>query len=314
MPYLECISLDRMCGSPIPKETALCLGNFDGVHLAHRALLRDAVEWRNRAFPHIPIGVFCFREPPARYLLPDPPGQLCSLEERLRRFAECGVEFAILADFNELRNLPAADYLRDILQVACGCRYVACGFNHRFGRGGQGSPTLLREVFGEALLVREAFTVGGLPVSSTRIRAALSEGRAQEVEGLLGEPYALTAEVLHGKALGRRLGAPTLNQRFPQNAVLPRFGVYVSDVWVGDTRYIGVSNIGVHPTVDFEGAVNCETYLLDFEGDLYGQRVKVAFRHFLREEQQFLNVAALQAQIGRDIAAARSWSEKNKTI
>ncbi len=293
----------------MPVQTALCLGSFDGVHLAHRALLRDALEQRNARDPSLPIGVFCFREPPAARLVPNPPGQLCSLEEKLKRFRDCGIELAILADFDELRDLSPETYAKDILQAACGCRFVACGFNHRFGKGGKGSPSLLREIFGEALLVREAVLDDGLPISSTRIRKALSEGRVEEAERLLGEPYALTATVLHGKALGRHLGAPTLNQNFPKTAVVPRFGVYVSDVWVEGRRYIGVSNVGVHPTVDREAQINCETYLLDFEGDLYEANVTVAFRHFLREEQRFSDVASLQAQIQRDIVAARAWSE-----
>ena len=305
MPSLSCISLSSMRPADIPAAVLLCLGNFDGVHLAHRKLLHAARAWRDRDFPDVPVGVFCFKELPSDFLSSEPAGHLCTSEERLARFAACGMEYAVLADFQELRNLSPEDYIRRILIGQCHCVAAACGFNHRFGKGGAGKPELLRQMLNGRLLLQEPVLDGGEPVSSTRIRALLAAGRPEEAARLLAHPYTIYALVLHGKALGRTIGVPTINQTFPAHAVIPRFGVYAAACVAAGKCLAGVSNVGIHPTVDRDAHVNCETYLLDFSGDLYGQTVQVSFLQFLRPEQKFASVDALKAQIERDAASAR---------
>jgi len=304
MPRLTCISLASGQPMPMPQSTLLCLGNFDGVHLGHRALLRAAREWRDSRFSGVPIGVLCFRDLPSDTLADPPVGHLCSLEERLSRFRECGMEIAILASFSELRDLSPEAYIEQILKGACHCVAAACGFNHRFGRFGKGTPALLGERFGDALLLQEQVTALGEPVSSTRIRGLLQAGEPEQAEALLTRPYTLKAPVLHGKALGRTIGVPTVNQNFPQNAVVPRLGVYATEVEVRGGRYVGVSNVGIHPTVDADARVNCETFLLHFNGDLYGEEITVSFRRFLRPEMKFDSVEALCEQIRLDVQRA----------
>ena len=305
MQDLICLSLPTRQPVAVPPALLLCLGNFDGVHLAHRRLLRAALDWRDREFPGVPVGVFCFRELPSDVLLPEPPGHLCTAGERLDRFAACGMEYVILADFPALRDLSPEAYVREVLVGRCHCVGAACGFNHRFGRGGKGTPELLRRLLAGRALVQEPVLDGGEPVSSTRIRALLAEGEPQEAARLLAHPYTLCTPVLHGKALGRTLGAPTLNQRFPAHAVLPRFGVYATACLAGGRYWAGVSNVGIHPTVDSAAPANCETYLLDYSGDLYGQQVQVSFLRFLRPERRFASVEALREQIGQDVAVVR---------
>ena len=306
MPHLSCITLPAVREAAMPQSLLLCLGNFDGVHLAHRRLLCAAKAWRDREFPGVPVGVFCFRELPSDVLLPEPPGHLCTADERLERFAECGMEYAVLADFPELRNVSPEDYVQTVLVEQCHCVAAACGFNHRFGRGGAGTPELLRRILKGRLLLQEPVLDGGEPVSSTRIRALLAEGQPEEAARLLAHPYTLCAPVLHGKALGRTIGVPTVNQNFPEHAMLLRFGVYATACVAQGRRWAGVSNVGIHPTVDRNAPANCETYLLDFSGDLYGQTVEVSFLQFLRPERKFASVDALKAQIRRDAAAVRS--------
>ena len=291
---------------PIPERTLLCLGNFDGVHLAHRELLNNAGAWRDRMFPELALGVFCFRELPADYLLPDPPKHLCSASERLELLAQCGMEYAILAEFPELREFSPEAYVREILVDRCHCVAAACGFNHRFGTRASGSPALLKAELNGNLLLTDAVLDQGEPVSSTRIRKLLESGEAEEATRLLGRPYLLRAPVLHGKELGRKIGSPTVNQNFSRHSVIPRFGVYATDCRVGDRHYAGVSNVGIRPTVEREQAANCETYLLDFSGDLYGTEIGVSFLHFLRPEMKFDSVDALRAQIARDVVTVRS--------
>ena len=307
MPQLHCISLKTGERIPMPEKTFLCLGNFDGVHLAHRALLELARKNRERLCPDAAVGVFCFRQLPARFLNDDFQGRLCTPRERLERYRDCGMEIAILAEFEELRAFSPEAYLKDVLINSCHAVAVACGFNHRFGKNGAGDIALLTRTFGERLCVQEAVTLDGAAVSSSRIRDLLQEGRVEEAARLLTVPYCVTAPVLHGKALGRKMGTPTVNQQFPADAVIPRRGVYVTECTVGGKTYRGVTNVGVRPTVEDDGRINFETYLLDFAGDLYDADLTVHFLKFLRDERKFESTEALWEQIRGDIASARAY-------
>lgn len=302
---LSCVSLKSGETIPIPEQTVLCLGNFDGVHRAHRALLREAVHRRNLELRSASVGVFCFRELPAQYLSASFEGKLCSNEERMKRYAECGIEFVIWAEFSELRDLSPEQYVNGVLIDVCHAVAVSCGFNHRFGMGGKGDAMLLKRWFGDRLWLQSEILVDGLAVSSSRIRMLLKEGMTEAATALLETPYAITAPILHGKALGRKMGTPTVNQHFPQDSIIPKHGVYVTECTVKGHIYRGVTNVGYRPTVDSDGQVNCETYLLDFNGDLYGQSMTVQFLRYLREERQFEDIASLQTQILKDIEAAR---------
>ncbi len=305
MYQLKCISLKTGAEIAMPNRTILCLGNFDGVHLAHRELLGSALAWRETLGVDASVGVFCFRELTAKYLDQDFEGQLCSLEERMARFRACGMEFVILADFCEVRNVSAEQYLSDILIGQCHAVAVACGFNHRFGKGGQGTVALLEKYFEGRVYVQTPVLFEGERVSASRIRKLLQEGCAEEARTLLTLPYSITSPVLHGKTLGGKMGFPTANQCFGEGYVIPKLGVYVTECEVDGVRYRGVSNVGARPTVDDGDAVNCETYLIDFSGDLYGRVLTVHFLKYLREEKRFENLDLLRAQITQDIQAAK---------
>ncbi len=307
---LTCISPATGRETELPPQLVLALGNFDGVHLAHRALLQATVAWKKREFPAASVGVFCFREPPSAFLQRQPQGQLSTLAEKLSDFADCGIEYVILADFAELRELSPEAFVGEILIDRCRCIAAACGFNHRFGKGGKGTSELLSSMLGGRLLLQEAVCMDGEPISSSRVRSLLAEGETEKAAALLGHPHRLTAPVSHGKALGRSLGAPTANQNFPADAVLPRFGVYVTDCAVRGEHYFGVSNVGVHPTVDDVPVVNCETYLMDFSGDLYGEPLTVSFLHFLRPERRFSSKEELSLQIAEDLAQAADYCKR----
>lgn len=300
------IDLSRGGVGKLPSATVLCLGNFDGVHRGHWALIAAARQMRDTRFPNAALGVFCFRGLSSDYLLAEPPGHLTTEEERLELFREAGAEVAILADFEALRDTEPQVFIHDILVRDCNCVAAACGFNHRFGRRGAGSPHDLRDAFGEdGVLVCEPIVYDGGTVSSTRIRRLLSDGRPEAAAGLMGRPYRLTAEVMGGARLGRTIGFPTVNQRFAARSLIPRAGVYLTECRVGGQTYAGVTDVGTRPTVSGAHEVRCETHLLDFEGDLYGQRVTVAFLRYLREEKRFESVEALRRQICTDRDAAR---------
>ena len=301
MPKLSCISLRDQTVVPIPGQTVLCLGNFDGVHRAHCELLSRAKAWQKSSFPNAELAVFCFRQYPSDVLGKGEIKHLCTPDERLDYFAECGVEYVILAEFGELRGLSPSDYLSEILRDKCHAVGVACGFNHRFGRGGAGTPELLRTCFGEdSVLCLPAILEGGETVSSTRIRSLIAEGSADRAAELMGRPYRLTAPVLHGKALGRSIGTPTINQNFPSGMAIPALGVYATTCEIDGKRYVGVSNVGKRPSVDDGEQINCETYLVDFSGDLYGRVLTLEFHAFIRPERRFEDLSELGATIKRD--------------
>lgn len=303
MAPLICYDLRTLSKIGIPQETVLCLGNFDGVHLAHRMLIRSAVELRNREFPRAVCGVFCFRGLSSDFLSENPPEHLSSERERLDLFRESGAEIAILAEFPTVRDLLPEDFAKAILRDTCHCSAVACGFNHRFGKGGSGTPELLSKFL--PVTVQPPISEGGECVSSSRIRALLKSGEPEQAAKLLARPYSIEGEVLHGKQLGRKLGFPTANVNFPPLALIPRYGVYLTDCVVDGVHRCGVTNVGIHPTVDRTAQANCETYLPDFTGELYGKTVKIAFLRFIRPERCFSSTPELREQIAKDVETAR---------
>ncbi len=312
---LDCFSLQTMQKAPIPSKTVICLGNFDGVHLAHRALLRHAREVRDERFSDAACAVFCFAQSPADILSSNAPGtHLSSMEQKLECFREEGMEYALIADFRTLKDLTPDEFIGTVLRESCHCQAVICGFNYRFGKSGGGNTETLRVSFGnDRVFEVPEIQAGGQAVSSTRIRQLLWNGEVTEAAELLCRPYSFSAPVLHGKALGRVLGFPTVNQRFPKNSVIPCYGVYLTQCQLenGET-FFGISNVGVHPTVDTDAPVNCETYLLEFDGDLYGKTVTVSFLKRIRSEIRFSCAEDLQKQVFADIETAKRLLKINK--
>ncbi len=303
---LTCISLQTGNEIPLPEKTILCLGNFDGVHLGHLALIREALRIKALQENSIPCGAFCFWEHSADLLLEHPVARLTTAAERLELFKSAGLEFVIYADFAALRDLPPEAFAKKVLAGQCHCAAAVCGFNYRFGKGAAGTAEDLCRLLGAPVSVCPAVKIDGDTVSSTRIRALIHSGEVAKAARLLGRPYALSAVVKHGKELGRKLGFPTANQDFPPLAAIPKHGVYITDCLLEGARYRGVSNVGNHPTVDSpKTTINCETYLVGYQGDLYGKPLTVNFLQFLRPEQTFASVEELKAQIAKDAETAR---------
>lgn len=308
MQAIECIALATGKPVPFPSDAVICLGNFDGVHIAHRALLHLAVQTRQKSFPNAACAVFCFREPSSDYLFPNvPPAHLCTAKQKLHYFYKEGMEYAFLADFPSLMELSPKAFAADILKDVCHCVAAVCGFNYRFGKNGSGSAEDLETVLEAPVRIQSKIEVAGQTVSSTRIRNLLTDGQTEEATSLLGRPYGFSSEVIHGKAFGRTHGIPTANQFFPEKLLIPKHGVYITDCILDDQCYRGVSNVGTHPTVDRSASVNCETHLLNFSGNLYGKSVEISFLKFLRPEQKFLSAAALFEQITADAEVAKHY-------
>ncbi|MBE6538417.1 MAG: bifunctional riboflavin kinase/FAD synthetase [Ruminococcaceae bacterium] len=298
----------------IPSSLALAIGNFDGVHLGHKRLVSAAVEISKKLRTkgeNVLSGVFCFSAPPADFLMSSPPPHICTLDRKLEVMAELGADYAVIADFANLCNMEKEDFV-SFLRTECKCHSIICGFNFKFGKGGKGDSQTLKAFFGDDALVIDAVTTDdGVPISSSRIRDLVSNGEIEKANSLLGHAFSVEGEVVHGKELGRRLGIPTINQNFSQKSLIPKRGIYVSLAVVDGVRYPAVTNIGKRPTVEEIGKTNCETHLLDFDGELYGKKIRTELLHRIRDEKRFATEDELMEAITGDVLAAREYFKKN---
>ena len=296
----------------IPDQGAsAAIGNFDGVHLGHQAVIDVARAEAKRL--GAPLGVVTFEPHPREHFQPDgPPFRLMSSGARASRLARLGVDVLYEVPFDDaLAALPAEAFAAEVLAGAIGLRHAVVGHDFRFGRARGGDPQALAR-FGEAL----GFGVSVAPmveheagqVSSTRIREALAEGRPRDAARMLGHTHRIEGPVIHGEKRGRTLGYPTANLALG-GLHLPRFGVYAvtADVLDGPHRgtYDGAASLGVRPMFG-ENLPNLETYLLDFRGDLYGARLSVGLIEFLRPEATFPSLDAFLAQMAEDCEQARA--------
>lgn len=278
------------------EKSAVALGMFDGLHIGHRKVIALAAEGSARGL--VPT-VLTFSAMPKS--LGASGGELLPEAEKIRLLEEMGIRQLYLLPFESVRNISAPDFVRSVLKNICRAEEACCGFNFTFGRGGTAGSAELRRLCAECgigVSVAPAVLADGEPVSSTRIRALLRDGDAENAARLLGRPFAFCSEVVSGQRLGRRLGTPTLNQAVPPGSVLPRFGVYASAAEVGGKLWCGVSNVGVHPTVGALPAAVCETWMPEYAGpELYGVPVRVGLLRFLRPEKKFPDLQSLQAEI-----------------
>lgn len=285
----------------------LGIGNFDGVHRGHRALL-DRLEALART-AGFPAALLTFRPHPAQVLRPaEAPPLICDEQDERALLAEAGVETLIEEPFvPELARLTPELFVQRILRQRLRARCAVVGFNFRFGARAAGTASDLQRLGraeGIAVEIVPPVELGGQPVSSSRIRAAVREGRMEHAAELLGRPFRLSGTVVHGDGRGRTLGFPTVNLA-PSTPLLPRAGVYAARASLADGRQVGAAtSLGVRPTFGGE-TLTIEAYLLDFSGDLYGQRVSLDLLRFLRAEQRFAGRDELVAALRDDVAQTR---------
>jgi riboflavin kinase / FMN adenylyltransferase len=292
------------------QSSVLTIGNFDGVHLGHQALLRRLRD-KARACA-LPAVVLTFEPHPREFFAPaEAPARLASLREKLLLLEAAGVDRVHVCRFNrQLASLTADQFIERLLVRGLGVRHLFIGDDFRFGRQRQGDFALLQtagESFGFRVDAMPTLDVAGERVSSSALRCALAEGDMNHAARLLGRPYSIAGRVMHGDKIGRSIGFPTANiqlkHRRPALA-----GVYaVSVEGVGPQSRAGAASIGVRPTVTDTGRATLEVHLLDFSGDLYTAHLRVNFLHKLRDEAKYDSLAALTAQIGRDVEATRAW-------
>ena len=291
-----------------PAPSAVAVGNFDGVHRGHQALVAAAVT-RARAAGEAAV-VLTFDPHPAAVLRPQAaPAALTTLAQKEELLAALGVDRLVVVPFDRrLAGLAPEAFATEVLEQAVGARHVVVGESFRFGRGRAGDPQGLVELGrtrGFGVEVVPPVMEEGQPISSSRVREALAGGRVDEALRLLGRAYFVDGLVERGDGRGRTLGIPTANLA-PEPQILPARGVYAARCALGDgSLQAAVVNVGERPTFG-GGRVRLEAHLIGFEGDLYGSRLRVAFHERLRDEQRFANAEALVAQIRADVAAARA--------
>ena len=296
---------------PVPESlrgAVVALGNFDGFHLGHQAVVREAVEWAWE--DGRPAIVATFDPHPVRHFAPHvPPFRLTTLEQREELFAAAGAEAMLVFHFDDaLAGTTAEDFVTALLGERLGARGVVTGEDFTVGQGRGGNLEVLRET--GARVGIEARAVGpvmdqGRAVSSSRIRDALKAGDCDEAARLMTRPFAVRGEVIHGDKRGRAMGYPTANMELGPY-LRPRFGIYAvtGRVLATGEALKGAASLGVRPMFDPPQEL-LEPYFFDFAGELYGQEIEVALCHFLRPEAKFDSLEALQAQMAEDCAQAR---------
>jgi len=294
----------------------LTIGNFDGLHLGHRAML-DRLTQRGRELG-LPTAVMTFEPHPRELFLPDQaPARLTSLREKLRLLDACEVDRVCLCHFTPtLAALAAEEFIDRLLFHGLRARHVLIGDDFRFGRGRVGDFAMLAAAgsrLGFGVEAMHTIEIDGERVSSSAVREALARGALEHAGRMLGRPYEIAGRVVHGEKTGRRLGFPTANVQLKRRRVALS-GVFAVTVSGIDKRHLpGVANLGVRPTFGGSPQPVLEVHLFDFDREIYGAHLAVHFLHKLRDERRFASPEELAAQIAADVAATRDWFAGNRT-
>jgi riboflavin kinase/FMN adenylyltransferase len=300
------VSVDPAAPPPALARAVYAIGNFDGVHRGHQAVLGRARKLAESL--GAPSAALTFEPHPADFFAGRPVVfRLTPFAEKCSALAACGLSGVVSLTFDaELAVLPAEAFIAEVLKRRLDLAAIVVGADFHFGKGRSGSPQLLQragEALGFRVEIADKVEEGGEVISSTAIRRALERGDIGSAEHMLGRRYAVSGEVTGGQKLGRTLGVPTANIALPRTNRLA-FGVYAVTARLGERRFGGVASFGVRPTVD-NGAPLLETFLFDFAEDIYGQEMTVEFLERIRPELKFDGLEALKAAMADDIAAAR---------
>ena len=289
----------------------IALGFFDGVHLGHGALLRrTAAEAKRRG---VRSAVFTWAQPPKEVVSGVPVPLINSPEDRAWLAKNLyGIDEVIMVPFDhEMMTTSWEDFITEILVKRYHAVHLVAGHDHRFGHKNQGTPALLQAKCAELGLgcdIIPEVTVGGITVSSTYIRRLVGLGQVERAMDYLGHPHILTQTVRHGRRIGRTIGIPTVNLVPPPHVLVPGNGVYTARVHLADgSSYASVTNVGTRPTVNNGSDLTVESWMLDFDGDLYGQTIRVEFYQHLRDEIRFDSLEELKAQIESDALKVRAY-------
>ncbi len=285
----------------LPENAAIALGNFDGVHRGHQRLFDEANELKAQGKCSF-SAAWTFTE-----LAKTVPGASCitDMNTKMLLFAEYGLDYAVFEDFESVCDMECPDFVSGYLVDNLKAGAVICGFNFRFGKSGAGDADTLSSLLcrqGILCKIISAVTYEDMIISSTEIRKRIESGDMEGAAALAGHQFSVSFPVIHGNHIGRTIGIPTINQAFPEGHIIPKRGIYACACFVDGEIFLGVANVGVRPTVSESDVVNCETHIINYDGDLYGHRIRVEFYEYLRDEMKFDSIDFLRRQIKIDIA------------
>ncbi|MBR6786041.1 MAG: bifunctional riboflavin kinase/FAD synthetase [Clostridia bacterium] len=284
-------------------KTAVALGSFDGLHKGHMSVIACALSFKECGLNPL---VMLFDAHPLKLLTGKAPAEILQPELRAEILESRGVD-SVFVSFEEIKNLSCREFFTEILLKKLNAGAVCCGSNYRFGKGGEGGVSELKELcteFGVDIKISPEICFADAPVSSTRIRQAVENGDIPLANAMLGREFRYKYTVVSGDKRGRLMGAPTINQHFGENFVVPKNGVYASVTVVDGKEYPSVTNIGLRPSFENED-LRSETCILGFSGDLYGRDIEVRLLKYLRGEMKFSSMEALGNQIRSDAEASK---------
>jgi len=293
---------------PLDPGCVLTIGNFDGLHLGHRAVIEKLAA--KGLATGLPVAVMIFEPQPLEYFLGDnAPSRLMRLREKVIDFAGLPVDYLLVARFNrQFANLDAERFIEEILIKKLKVKHLVIGDDFHFGKARRGNFAMLQEKgLQQGFTVEDtgSFYIDGHRVSSTLIRDALAAGNLEQAEQLLGHDYSVCGRIVHGEKRGRALGYPTANIKLHRKNT-PLHGVFaVTMTGLGEEAIQGIANVGTRPTVDGGSKVILETHLFNFNREIYGHYVEVHFKHKIRDEMRFHSLDKLKAQIEKDVAVTQ---------
>ena len=292
----------------ILRPTAVAIGKFDGLHRGHRELLEQVLKTKERGLLST---IFTFDPPPEVLFGKRPEKEITTKEEKRIIFEKMGVDILIEYPLNEISAAIEPEvFVREVLKDRMNMSYLAAGYDLSFGHKGAGNAKLLKKMAPEydfEVNIIEKVCEDGREISSTFIREEVECGNMGHVKSLLGEPYMIIGQVVHGAKLGRKIGMPTINLLPEREKMLPPNGVYYSRTQIGDKEYKSITNIGKKPTVSNVDQIGVETYLYEFDQDVYGKHAIVKLLEYKRPEQKFADLEALKAQMLKDINDGREY-------
>ena len=287
---------------------AVAIGKFDGMHLGHRALLDEVIRKKEEG---LTAAVVTFDPSPEVYFGFNTDGELLTRSEKRIALAQIGTDILFELPFNrETAATEPSEFVRTVLCGGLHARFIAAGSDLSFGNKGSGNFELLEALspeYGYTARLVDKIAYKDRPISSTRIRSYIKQGRMEDAASCLGSPYSFTGDVVHGKALGRTIDIPTANIDPEEGKLLPPFGVYYSNILIDRRVFHGMTNIGRKPTVKDNNVVNLETYLYDCHEDLYGQKITVQLLHYRRPEHRFSDIEQLKETMEQDVLAGRDF-------
>lgn len=295
-------------------NTCIAMGKFDGMHMGHQYLFHELMKYKEKGLTSV---IFTFDFHPYNFFSDKKIPLIYTEEEKKLLLLQYEPDVFLSYPFTrETSLMEPEDFIIDVLIKRLGVKIIVIGKDFKFGRKRRGDADMLNKfakTYGYEVIVYEKFKLNNSIISSSLIRNELVNGNMMLVNELLGNPFTIVGKVVHGKQIGRKLGIPTINLIPDTNKLLPPNGVYYSVTKIGDKMYNGISNIGINPTISDEMQRGVETYIFDFDEEIYGKNVILEIHNFIRNEKKFLSTTELMAQINLDIEEVKALSNNNLT-